>query len=57
MKAATKIAGYSARVDVAGTRLLAAAAARAGVQHLLYVSIVGIDRVPLRYYKLKLAAE
>ncbi|MGW4464503.1 SDR family oxidoreductase [Micromonospora sp. NPDC004704] len=47
----------SARVDVAGTRRLVTDAAEAGVRHLLYVSIVGIDQVPLRYYRLKLAAE
>ncbi|MFI6758234.1 SDR family oxidoreductase [Micromonospora sp. NPDC050417] len=46
-----------ARVDVAGTRRLVTDAAEAGVRHLLYVSIVGIDEVPLRYYRLKLDAE
>ncbi|MFJ4965483.1 Quinone oxidoreductase 2 [Streptomyces sp. ADI96-02] len=29
------------------------AARRAGVPHLVYISIVGVDRVPLGYYKLK----
>ncbi|MBB3099746.1 uncharacterized protein YbjT (DUF2867 family) [Actinoplanes campanulatus] len=43
--------------DVEGTRRLLAAAARAGVRHALYVSIVGIDRVPLGYYRTKLATE
>ncbi|MFB7713038.1 SDR family oxidoreductase [Streptomyces sp. NPDC056105] len=33
------------------------AARRAGVPHLLYISIVGVDRVPLGYYKAKLAVE
>ncbi|GGS67743.1 SDR family oxidoreductase [Streptomyces violaceus] len=33
------------------------AARGAGVRHLVYVSIVGVDRVPLRYYKSKLAVE
>ncbi len=46
-----------AEVDVEGTRRLVGAAAAAGVRHLLYVSIVGIDRVPLAYYRTKLAAE
>ena len=32
------------RVDVEGTRRLLEAAARAGVSHLVYISIVGIDR-------------
>ncbi|MBW6438070.1 NAD(P)H-binding protein [Actinoplanes hulinensis] len=43
--------------DVEGTRRLLAAAAGAGVRHALYVSIVGIDRVPLGYYRTKLATE
>ena len=47
----------SQRVDVAGSRRLIADADRAGVRHLLYVSIVGVDRVPWPYYRLKLAAE
>ncbi len=33
------------------------AALRAGVQHLVYISIVGVDRVPLGYYRRKLADE
>ncbi|MBZ9641868.1 SDR family oxidoreductase [Streptomyces sp. PSKA30] len=36
---------------------LIAAARRAGVGHLVYISIVGIDRVPFGYYKTKLAVE
>jgi uncharacterized protein YbjT (DUF2867 family) len=36
---------------------LLAAAGRAGVGHLIYVSIVGIDRIPLPYYKVKLRTE
>lgn len=47
----------SAEVDVEGTRRLVAAAEQAGVRHLLYVSIVGVDRVPMRYFRHKLAAE
>ncbi|MDH2392769.1 SDR family oxidoreductase [Streptomyces sp. HNM0663] len=38
--------------DVAAGRLLAAAR-RAGVGHLVYISIVGVDRVPLGYYRVK----
>lgn len=49
--------GYTRQVDVAGTRRLVAAAKNAGVRHLLYVSIVGIDRVPWPYFRVKLAAE
>ncbi|WP_369367670.1 SDR family oxidoreductase [Streptomyces sp. CG4] len=36
---------------------LIAAARRTGVGHLVYISIVGIDQVPLRYYRTKLAVE
>lgn len=36
---------------------LIAAARRAGVGHLVYISIVGVDRVPFGYYKAKLAVE
>ncbi|MCH8813937.1 MAG: NAD(P)H-binding protein [Chloroflexi bacterium] len=43
--------------DVAGTRRLLDASKAAGVSHFLYISIVGIDKVPNPYYKHKLAAE
>ncbi|MGW7432534.1 SDR family oxidoreductase [Streptomyces sp. NPDC054861] len=33
------------------------AAQRAGVPHVLYISIVGVDRVPLGYYRTKYAVE
>lgn len=36
---------------------LIAAARRAGVPHLVYISIVGVDRVPFPYYRSKLAVE
>ncbi|MFF3006625.1 SDR family oxidoreductase [Kitasatospora sp. NPDC057940] len=45
------------RKDVAAVRTLVAEAGRAGVRHLLYVSIVGVDRVPIPYYRAKLACE
>src|SRR5919205_360241 len=44
-------------VDVGGTRRLVEAAGAAGVAHLVYVSIVGIDKIPVRYYRAKLEAE
>ena len=44
-------------VDVEGTRLLAQAAARQEVGHLLYVSILGVDRIPFAYYRAKWDAE
>jgi uncharacterized protein YbjT (DUF2867 family) len=43
------------RRDATATRNLVTAAKH--VQHLVFVSIVGIDRIPLGYYKGKLAAE
>lgn len=46
-----------AAVDVAGTAALARAAQQAGVKHFVLVSIVGVDRVPLNYYRIKLASE
>jgi uncharacterized protein YbjT (DUF2867 family) len=44
-------------VEVDGTRNLIQAVQAAGTPHLVYVSIVGIDRVPYRYYRAKLEAE
>lgn len=44
------------RGDVATTRTLVEAAWRRR-PHVVYVSIVGVDRVPLTYYRAKLAAE
>jgi uncharacterized protein YbjT (DUF2867 family) len=49
--------GRAAATDVAGTDRLLAAAGRAGVRHVVYVSIAGVDRVPVGYYRHKLAAE
>ncbi len=44
-------------IDVLGTRRLLAMARDAGVRHIVYVSIVGIDKVAYPYYRTKLAAE
>lgn len=38
-------------------RALIAAARRAGTPHVVYISIVGVDQLPLSYYRTKLAAE
>ncbi|BFO19829.1 NAD(P)H-binding protein [Streptomyces sp. KM77-8] len=43
--------------DETAARNLIAAARRAGVGHLVYISIVGVDQVPYGYYKSKLAVE
>jgi uncharacterized protein YbjT (DUF2867 family) len=45
------------RIDVEGTRRLVEAARHTGVRHLVFVSIVGVDRVPISYYRHKLEAE
>jgi uncharacterized protein YbjT (DUF2867 family) len=45
------------RVDVHGTANLLRAARAAGTPHLVDISIVGVDRVPYRYYRAKLQAE
>jgi uncharacterized protein YbjT (DUF2867 family) len=57
LHAASAPRGDTVGVDVEGTARLVSAAERAGVRHLLYVSIVGVDRVPFDYYRHKLAAE
>jgi uncharacterized protein YbjT (DUF2867 family) len=43
--------------DVTAIENLVAAAHRAGVGHIVHVSIVGIDRIPLPYYQTKLRVE
>ena len=45
------------RGDQAAAQYLFAAARRAGTPHLVYISIVGVDRVPVGYYRAKLAVE
>jgi uncharacterized protein YbjT (DUF2867 family) len=45
------------QVDIDGTRRLVEAARSAGNPHLVYVSIVGVDRIPYGYYRAKLATE
>jgi uncharacterized protein YbjT (DUF2867 family) len=47
----------AAPVIVAGAQRLLAAAARAGAAHHVGISIVGIDAVPISYYRAKLAQE
>lgn len=55
--AASDPQGDSEAVDVRGTERLLEAGAAAGVSHVVYVSIVGIDEIPWSYYEHKLAAE
>ncbi|MFI9346081.1 SDR family oxidoreductase [Streptomyces sp. NPDC052773] len=62
----TAVAGVDAVVHCASSprggdeqaaRHLIEAARRTGVRHLVYISIVGVDRVPFGYYRTKLAVE
>jgi uncharacterized protein YbjT (DUF2867 family) len=46
----------SAGTEIGGTRCVADAARDRGA-HLIYVSIVGVDRIPFPYYRAKYAAE
>jgi uncharacterized protein YbjT (DUF2867 family) len=55
--AATDPRGDPWQVDVAGTRRLVEAVDRSRLRHLVYVSIVGVDRIPYGYYRAKFAAE
>jgi len=43
--------------DDKATANLMAAAVRAGVRHVVYISVIGADRVPLGYFAAKLGAE
>jgi uncharacterized protein YbjT (DUF2867 family) len=45
------------RGDSQAARNLIAAAGRASVSHLVYISIVGVDQVPFSYYRAKLEVE
>lgn len=49
--------GPHGKGDVEATRHLLDAASAAGVQHLILISIVGIDDIPLGYYQAKVVIE
>lgn len=57
VNAASDPRGNPWEVDVAGARRLVQSVDRDRLQHLVHVSIVGIDRIPLGYYRAKYAAE
>lgn len=57
LHAATDSLGDPESVDVEGTGRLLDAAGRHGVRHLIYPSIVGVDRMPYYYYDVKVRAE
>jgi len=47
----------SRRTAVEGTERLLEVAAGSGISHFVYISVVGLERVPLSYYREKLDAE
>src|SRR4051794_25379261 len=55
--AATDPRGDPWQVDVAGTRRLVEAVDRSRLRHVVYLSIVGVDRIPYGYYRAKSGAE
>jgi uncharacterized protein YbjT (DUF2867 family) len=57
LHAASSPRRHTKEVDVLGTQRLLEHAHTAGTPHFIYVSIVGVDRVPFGYYRHKLAAE
>jgi uncharacterized protein YbjT (DUF2867 family) len=48
---------HPSHTDVGGTQRLVEASREAGVAHFVYTSIVGVDRVPVGYWKNKVRAE
>ena len=48
---------FNKNIDIEGTKRLLQKAKVNGVLHFIYISIVGIDSVPLTYYQYKLQAE
>jgi len=47
----------SGRRDLIETKQLVSSAAELGTAHLVYISIVGVDRIPMSYYRSKLGSE
>lgn len=45
------------KTDIEGTHRLVREAEKAGLKHIVYISIVGVDRIDYGYYRAKLAAE
>lgn len=56
METVLHLAGAQKGDDIA-TRNLAQAAARAGVRHIVYISVIGADKVPVGWLRMKAAAE
>ncbi|HYV94709.1 MAG TPA: NAD(P)H-binding protein [Chitinophagales bacterium] len=54
---ASATANWNAKVDVDGTKKLLDAAKQYSIKHFIYISIVGTDLVPMKYYRIKAATE
>jgi uncharacterized protein YbjT (DUF2867 family) len=48
---------FTGNKDITSGEHLLTTARRAGVEHVVYISIVGVDRIPMPYYKTKLRVE
>jgi uncharacterized protein YbjT (DUF2867 family) len=48
---------FHAKRDLTAARRLIEAARGQGAPHLVYISIVGVDKIPYRYYQIKYAVE
>ena len=57
LHAASSATRRTHQIDVEGTSRLLEASKRSGVQHFFYISIVGIEKIPQKYYKHKLFTE
>lgn len=57
VEAIVHCASSNTKADVPAARRLFDAARNAGSPHVVYISIVGVDRVPLGYYRAKLHVE
>ena len=57
MRASSRARTAASAARTSSPRAGVSAARRAGTNNIIYVSIVGIDRIPLPYYKTKLRVE
>lgn len=48
---------YTREVEIGGTSRLLAEARQAGIQHVIYTSIIGCDQIPWGYFRTKVEAE
>lgn len=54
---ASATGNYNHRVDIGGTEMLISKAREKNIRHFIFISIVGTDEVPLKYYRIKREAE